>query len=98
MTTEKEIFCDENHCFCDTYDEHGDNVCILDSIAKQTTAADCSIYPKEVTPEQKAILDKILIELRKEDKLYQSPHVTDIFPQVDMTDEEWQDDYSFWCD
>jgi len=40
MREEKEILCDENHCFCETVDEHGDNVCILDSIAKQTTAAD----------------------------------------------------------
>ena len=40
MREEKEILCDENHCFCETVDEHGDNVCILDSIANQSTAAD----------------------------------------------------------
>jgi len=46
MTTEKEILCDENHCFCETVDEHGENVCILDSITKQTTAAD---YEQNIT-------------------------------------------------
>jgi len=65
---------------------------------KTSAEPESVIFVKEVTPEQKAILDKILIELIKEERFYEPPSISKMMPQGDMTDEEWQDDYSFWCD
>jgi len=42
---------------------------------KTAAEPECVIFVKEVTPEQKAILDKILIELIKEDRFYEPPSI-----------------------